>query len=81
VNVKFLIEGEEEIGSPHLIPCLQRYKKRFQCVLVLISDTAMLDENQPAEQKTPFDPFILAEGCFLFKTAALPFRSDQRPLP
>lgn len=29
-NIKFLIEGEEEIGSPHLAPYLETYKELFQ---------------------------------------------------
>jgi acetylornithine deacetylase/succinyl-diaminopimelate desuccinylase-like protein len=48
VNVKFLIEGEEEIGSPRLLPYLETHLTRFQADLVVISDTAMLGENQPA---------------------------------
>jgi acetylornithine deacetylase/succinyl-diaminopimelate desuccinylase-like protein len=29
-NIKFLIEGEEEIGSPNLAPYLEKYRNRFQ---------------------------------------------------
>jgi acetylornithine deacetylase/succinyl-diaminopimelate desuccinylase-like protein len=29
-NIKFLIEGEEEIGSPNLAPYLQKYREQFQ---------------------------------------------------
>jgi acetylornithine deacetylase/succinyl-diaminopimelate desuccinylase-like protein len=29
-NIKFLIEGEEEIGSPNLAPYLEKYRDRFQ---------------------------------------------------
>jgi acetylornithine deacetylase/succinyl-diaminopimelate desuccinylase-like protein len=29
-NIKFLIEGEEEIGSPNLAPYLEKYRERFQ---------------------------------------------------
>ena len=29
VNIKFVIEGEEEIGSPHLLPVIQKHKNLF----------------------------------------------------
>lgn len=48
VNVKFILEGEEEIGSPHLIPFIKKHKEMLKCDMVLISDTAMFGENQPS---------------------------------
>lgn len=48
VNVKFLIEGEEEIGSPNLVPFLKREKELLACDMVVISDTAMFDEDRPS---------------------------------
>lgn len=48
VNVKFLYEGEEEIGSPHLVPFIREQRERLACDMVLVSDTAMFDENQPS---------------------------------
>lgn len=48
VNVKFIFEGEEEIGSPHLIPFIKEHKDMLSCDMVLISDTAMFDEDQPS---------------------------------
>lgn len=48
VNVKFILEGEEEIGSPHLIPFIKEHKDLLACDMVLISDTAMFGENQPS---------------------------------
>jgi len=47
VNVIFLIEGEEEIGSPNLAPFLEKNREEFLCDVVVISDTAMLDDNTP----------------------------------
>ena len=41
VNVKFLIEGEEEIGSPNLMPFIASHKDLLRCDVVLISDGAM----------------------------------------
>ena len=34
-NIKFLIEGEEEVGSPHLSSYLTKYSERFGCDLVI----------------------------------------------
>ena len=48
VNVIFLIEGEEEIGSPHLGDFLREHREELACDLVAISDTAMAPGNRPA---------------------------------
>lgn len=48
VNVKFILEGEEEIGSPNLIPFINAHKDLLSCDMVLISDTAMFGEDQPS---------------------------------
>ena len=48
VNVKFILEGEEEIGSPNLVPFLEDHKDLLECDMVLISDTAMFGEDQPS---------------------------------
>ncbi len=48
VNVKFILEGEEEIGSTNLIPFIKNNKDLLACDMVLISDTAMFDEDQPS---------------------------------
>ena len=48
VNVKFILEGEEEIGSPNLIPFINANKELLECDMVLISDTAMFGEDQPS---------------------------------
>lgn len=47
-NVKFLIEGEEEIGSPSLRHFLEDHSQLLQCSVVLISDTCMLGRNLPS---------------------------------
>ena len=46
VNLIFLIEGEEEIGSPHLKPFLEAHREELQCDLVAISDTGMVGEGK-----------------------------------
>ena len=48
VNVIFLIEGEEEIGSPHLEGFLQEYREELRCDVIVISDTGMAPGNLPA---------------------------------
>ena len=48
VNVVFLAEGEEEIGSPHLVPFVEANRERLACDLVLISDTEMFAEGLPS---------------------------------
>ena len=48
VNVKFLLEGEEEIGSPHLGAFLRQHQAMLACDAVLISDTTMLDADTPS---------------------------------
>ena len=48
VNVIFLIEGEEEIGSPNLTEFLREHREELACDLVAISDTAMAPGNKPA---------------------------------
>jgi len=48
VNVKFIFEGEEEIGSPSLVPFLKEHKDMLACDMVLISDTSMFAEDTPS---------------------------------
>jgi acetylornithine deacetylase/succinyl-diaminopimelate desuccinylase-like protein len=48
VNIKFCIEGEEEIASPHLPPFLAAQQERLKCDLVVISDGPMHSKEQPS---------------------------------
>ena len=48
VNLKFLIEGEEEVGSPNLEPFVMAEAGRLKADAVAISDTAMLAKGVPA---------------------------------
>jgi acetylornithine deacetylase/succinyl-diaminopimelate desuccinylase-like protein len=48
VNLKFLLEGEEELGSPNLDAFIQQHKDLLACDVALISDTGMLDAGTPA---------------------------------
>lgn len=47
VNVKFIIEGEEEIGSRSLEKFISKNKSLLKCDAVLISDTALYEEGRP----------------------------------
>ncbi|MDB5036376.1 MAG: Acetylornithine deacetylase/Succinyl-diaminopimelate desuccinylase [Chlorobi bacterium] len=46
-NVKIIIEGEEEVGSPNLPPFLAAHKELLACDTVMISDTTMYDYEMP----------------------------------
>ncbi|MDQ2992598.1 MAG: M20/M25/M40 family metallo-hydrolase [Candidatus Eremiobacteraeota bacterium] len=48
VNVKVVIEGEEEIGSPNFESALARYQDEFAADLAVISDTAVFAEDVPS---------------------------------
>ncbi len=48
VNVKVMIEGEEEIGSPNLDKFLSDHKEMLSCDTVLVSDTPMFGYDQPS---------------------------------
>lgn len=48
VNVVVLAEGEEEIGSPNLVPFVEQHLDQLACDLVLISDTGMFAEGLPS---------------------------------
>jgi len=48
VNVKFIIEGEEEIGSPNLPKYVEENKEKLAADLILISDTGLYGPGKPA---------------------------------
>jgi len=48
VNIKFLIEGEEEIGSPNLETFIKKNRSMLACDAVVVSDTSMFDKGLPA---------------------------------
>lgn len=45
VNLIFLFEGEEEIGSPNLAPFLKKHRDELKCDIIAISDTGMVAPN------------------------------------
>ena len=48
LNVKFLIEGEEEIGSPHLPRYVRRHARELGCDLVISADGAQWRPDEPS---------------------------------
>jgi len=48
INVKVVVEGEEEIGSPSFEAFLAREKERLACDVVVVSDTAVFAEDVPS---------------------------------
>ena len=47
-NVKFMIEGEEEIGSSNLGTFCKQYRDMLSCDVVLISDTSIIANDTPS---------------------------------
>jgi acetylornithine deacetylase/succinyl-diaminopimelate desuccinylase-like protein len=47
VNIKFLIEGEEEIGSPNVGQFIDQHLERLKADICVISDTGMPSIDQP----------------------------------
>ena len=48
VNLKVLIEGEEEIGSPHIEAFMSEYEGKLRAEALVVSDTAFYAENCPS---------------------------------
>lgn len=47
-NVKFMLEGEEEIGSPNLPAFCQEHKEMLKSDIILVSDTGMIAQDVPS---------------------------------
>ncbi|MGC3992095.1 MAG: dipeptidase [Chthoniobacteraceae bacterium] len=48
VNLIYLLEGEEEIGSPHLGAFLEAHRAELACDIIVVSDTSMVRPGYPA---------------------------------
>ena len=48
INVKVVVEGEEEIGSPNFDGALERYAELFKADVAVISDTSVFAEDVPS---------------------------------
>jgi len=69
INVVVLAEGEEEVGSPNLVPFVEQNRDRLACDIVLISDTGMFAKGLPSL------PFSL-RGLAYFEVHVHGARSD-----
>ncbi|MCF0173067.1 MAG: dipeptidase [Bacteroidales bacterium] len=47
-NLKFIFEGEEEIGSPSLAEWVENHREMLACDIILVSDTTMISEKVPS---------------------------------
>jgi acetylornithine deacetylase/succinyl-diaminopimelate desuccinylase-like protein len=47
-NIKFMIEGEEEVGSSNLNPFLEKFRDKLKADVVLVSDTSMVANDCPS---------------------------------
>ncbi|WAA10889.1 dipeptidase [Fervidibacillus albus] len=47
INLKFIIEGEEEIGSPNLPRFVEEHRDLLKADLLVISDTGMIEKGKP----------------------------------
>ena len=47
-NVKFIVEGEEEIGSANLTPFCETHRDLLKADVILVSDTSMYSEDVPS---------------------------------
>jgi len=47
-NIKFIIEGEEEVGSPNVSDFALKNKDKLKADILLLSDTAMISNEQPS---------------------------------
>jgi acetylornithine deacetylase/succinyl-diaminopimelate desuccinylase-like protein len=48
INVRYVIEGEEEAGSPHFEAWLVANRERLEADLVVVTDTGFFEGNEPA---------------------------------
>ena len=70
-NVKFMLEGEEEIGSPSLYKFCEQNKKMLKADIILVSDTSMISMPPATLSVSIFKSFD-ATRCIL---RAAPWRS------
>jgi acetylornithine deacetylase/succinyl-diaminopimelate desuccinylase-like protein len=47
VNLIYLLEGEEEIGSPHFGAFLEKHHEELACDVIIVSDTSMVGPSFP----------------------------------
>lgn len=47
-NIKFMIEGEEEVGSSNLATFVKENKQKLKADVILVSDTSLIDNDTPS---------------------------------
>jgi acetylornithine deacetylase/succinyl-diaminopimelate desuccinylase-like protein len=47
INIIFLVEGEEEVGSPNLTDFIRKHRDALKCDVIAISDTKMIASGVP----------------------------------
>jgi len=47
INLIFLVEGEEEVGSTNLVPFLEANRQQLACDVIALSDTGMVGRGHP----------------------------------
>jgi len=47
-NIKFMVEGEEEVGSAHLAEFVKQHRELLKADVILISDTALISLDHPS---------------------------------
>ena len=70
IQLKFLIEGEEEVGSENLDPFIAGHKEKLACDVVVISDSSQFAPGKPAITYG-------LRGIAYYRTS--PHRSEARP--
>lgn len=48
INVKLIVEGEEEVGSPNFAPFLREHKAKLKCDIALNADSQMASRDLPS---------------------------------
>ena len=68
-QLKFLIEGEEEVGSPHLDELLEAGKERLAADVIVVSDSDMVAADIPSTT-------VSMRGLVAFDVAVRTAKSD-----
>jgi acetylornithine deacetylase/succinyl-diaminopimelate desuccinylase-like protein len=48
VNLKLIIEGEEEVGSPHFVDLIRAHREDLRCDVACISDSSFFEKGVPS---------------------------------
>ena len=70
VNLKLLVEGEEEVGSPNFEVLLAEHRDLLECDVVVVSDTAMWSADVPS---------MCVRGCAASSRSRSRPHRDERP--